>query len=487
MSHPLEYIHPRNIKHLSQHLESLIETYLWAKVLLGLVLGLVAGFLLGPTVGLVSEQTAQAIGSWLVLPGNIFLTIIQMIVVPLVLASVVRGIASSPSMKQLKQTGVRLIVYFLFTTTLAVTIGLTLSGVLKPGTLIDIETAVEEGVATNAGVEIDTPSGISDIPEGVVSVIPSNPFTAAVEMDMLGIVIFSIIFGLALISIDPKQSKPLLDLLGSLQSVVMRVVKWVMRLAPFAVFGFIAQVTLQTGLESMAGLGAYVGVVLLALSIMLLVYVFIAFFVGGIKPWSFFSKIREAQLLAFSTNSSVAVMPVSMKTAEESFRVRPSISQFVIPIGATINMDGTAVFHGVATMFLTQAYGMDLGLGALIALVATVIGASIGTPATPGVGMIMLSAVLTSAGIPLEGVALIIGVDRVLELFRTVTNVSGDITASIVMNALSPTHETYEQETAREAASEAIRKKTGEDVITGEVKVPGGHGFLHRFFHPFGG
>lgn len=485
MSNPLQYIHPRNLKYFSESLDSLVRTHLWAKVILGLVLGILVGIFLGPTTGMVDATTAKIIGSWLVLPGNIFLALIQMIVVPLILASVVRGIASSPSTKQLKKMGLRLVIYFLCTTTVAVILGLGLTAWLKPGTFIDIETAPSENLAV--GIDQTKSSNIiSDIPDGVVSILPENPLNSAVEMDMLGIVIFSLIFGLALVSIDPKQSKPLLDLLGSLQSVVMRVVKWVMKLAPLAVFGFIAQVTLQTGLDSMTGLGMYIGVLLLALSLMLMLYAGIAFFVGGIRPWTFFAKLREVQLLAFSTNSSVTVMPVSIKTAEESFHVRPSVSQFVIPIGATVNMDGTAVFQGVATLFLTQAYGMDLGLGALVALVFTVIGASIGTPATPGVGIIMLSAVLTGAGIPLEGIALIIGVDRVLELFRTVTNVSGDITASIVMNTLSPAQESYDQEIAREQMSEAIRKKTGEDVITGEVNVPEEHGLFYRVFHPFG-
>jgi len=490
MTNPLELIHVRNLKYLSKHLESLVESYLWAKVLLGMVLGLVTGILLGPTVGLVDRETAYTIGNWLVLPGKVFLTAIQMIVVPLILASVVRGIASSGSMEQLKNTGLRLAGYFLLTTTVAVSIGIALAMAIKPGTFVDMEgflaspsnDAAEDVRELEEGVS--APSA-ADIPESVVAILPDNPFSAAVEMNMLQIVIFSIIFGLALISISPKQSKPLLDLLGSLQSVVMRVVKWVMYLAPLAVFGFIAQVTLETGLEALVGVGVYVGVVLLGLLLLLLVYTTIVFFAGGISPWKFFAGVREAQLLAFSTNSSVAVMPVSIKVAQEKFRVRPSIAQFVIPIGATVNMDGTALFQGVATLFLTQAYGIDIAFGALLALVVTVIGASIGTPATPGVGIVVLSAVLSGAGIPLEGVALIIGVDRVLELFRTVANVSGDITASVVMNALTPTKESYEEEEAMERAAEKVREETGEDVVTGELVPEESRGLLYKLLHPF--
>lgn len=487
MKNPLSAIHPRNIKHLSFYLESLIESYLWAKVLLGMILGISVGILLGPSVGLVNKETAHAIGSWLVLPGNIFLTMIQMIVIPLVVASVIRGIASSSGLDQLKKIGSRLIIYFLCTTVVAVTIGIGLALLIKPGAYIDINAIVSQDSvreAENVAKE-QASSGQQSLPENVVSIIPENPFSAAVEMDMLGIVIFSLIFGIALISIEPKQSKPLLDLLGSLQSVVMRVIKWVMKLAPFAVFGFMAQVTLQTGLESMVGLGVYIGVVLLGLSLMLLVYMLVVLFVGGVSPWKFLAGVREAQLLAFSTNSSVAVMPVSIKVAEEKFKVRPSIAQFVIPIGATVNMDGTALFHGIATLFLTQAYGMDIAFSAILALVATVIGASIGTPATPGVGMVMLSAVLSSAGIPLAGIALIIGVDRVLELFRTVTNVSGDIVASIVMNKITPNTQSYEEELEEQRAVESVQEKTGEDVLTGEIETKNQHGLLYKLFHPF--
>jgi Na+/H+-dicarboxylate symporter len=485
---PFLAIHPRNIKHLSHYLESLVESYLWAKVLLGMILGVSTGILLGPSVGLVNEDTAHTLGSWLVLPGNIFLTIIQMIVIPLVVASVIRGIASSSGIDQLKKVGIRLLLYFLCTTTIAVTIGIGLAMLVKPGSYVDINAIISQESVTKAESFVEGENAKNQeqsLPENVVSIIPENPFNAAVEMDMLGIVIFSVIFGLALISIEPRQSKPLLDLLGSLQSVVMRVVRGVMKLAPFAVFGFMAQLTLQTGLDSLLGLGVYIGVVLSGLFLMLLVYTLIVFLVGGVSPWRFFSGIREAQLLAFSTNSSVAVMPVSIRVAEEKFYVRPSITQFVIPIGATVNMDGTALFHGIATLFLTQAYGMDITFGALLALVVTVIGASIGTPATPGVGMVMLSAVLTSAGIPLAGIALIIGVDRVLELFRTVTNVSGDIVASIVMNKITPNKQSYQEEMEEQRTIEAVQEKTGEDVLTGEIKTENQHGLLYKLFHSF--
>jgi len=210
--------------------------------------------------------------------------------------------------------------------------------------------------------------------------------------------------------------------------------------------------------------------VLCGLLCLLVFYMVIVFMVGRINPWRFLQAVRQVQLLAFSTNSSVAVLPVSMQTAEEKLQVRPSTAQFVLPIGATVNMDGTALFHGAATLFLTQVYGIEVGFGMLLALVVTAIGASIGTPATPGVGIIILSVVLSGVGVPVEGVALIVGVDRILELFRTATNVTGDIVASVVIDRFVEAPETYEQEIQSQAAIEAVQAEHDEDVVTGSYR-----------------
>ena len=468
MSHPLELIYPRNLKHLASSLDGLVRTHLWARVLLGMVLGLEVGILLGPSLALVSGETANLIAAWLVLPGNIFLTIIQMIVVPLVVASVIRGIAASGSMEQLKSTGVRLLIYFLCTTTIAITIGIAASTLVQPGTYVDNSALTTGDVATGAIEENIEGTSLSfhELPNALVSILPDNPLSAAVEMNMLQVVLFSIIFGLALVSLKPEKSKPLLELLGSLQSVVMRVVSWVMHLAPYAVFGFMAQVAIETGFSALLGIGVYVATILGGLLALICFYLIVVATLGGISPGRFLAAARPVQLLAFSTNSSVAVMPLTMKTAEEKLGVRLSTAQFVAPIGATVNMDGTALFHGAATLFLTQVYGLEVGIGMLVALVATAIGASIGTPATPGVGIVILSVVLTSVGVPLEGVALIIGVDRVLELFRTAVNVTGDLTASVVVDRFVPSTRTYEEEVAAQSQVEKVAERTGEDVVT---------------------
>lgn len=485
MTHPLELIHPRNLKHLSHSLQGLIATQLWAKVLLGMLLGLGVGIVLSPSFGLVSQTVADMAAAWLVLPGNIFLTVIQMIVIPLVVASVIRGIAASGSTEQLKSTGIRLVLYFLFTTIVAIVIGVVVTSILKPGEHIDTE-AFTLSASSAAHVEETIASegfSIATLPQTLVDVLPSNPLSAAVEMNMLQIVLFSIVLGLALVSLRPERSKPLLELLGSLQYVVMRIVSWVMVLAPYAVFGFIAQITIETGFTAMLGIGMYVGTMFVALGVLMCFYLLVVLVVARMSPWRFLRAVRQAQLLAFSTNSSVAVLPVTLKTVEEKLNVRPSTAQFVLPIGATVNMDGTALFHGAATLFLTQVYGIEVGVGMLIALVATAIGASIGTPATPGVGIVILSVVLAGVGVPVEGVALIVGVDRVLELFRTATNVTGDMVAATVLDKITPSEVSYEDEVKQQDAIEEVQEETGEDVVTGSFDH--GKGVFAKLLHMF--
>lgn len=214
----------------------------------------------------------------------------------------------------------------------------------------------------------------------------------------------------------------------------MTVVQWAMLLAPVAVFGLLAQTTMNTGLGALLGMAVYVATVLGGLLILMLVYLVIVVVVTGRNPWSFLEAIREVQLLAFSTSSSAAVMPLSIKIAEEKLNVRSSISQFLIPLGATVNMNGTALYQGVAAVFLAQVFEVNLSLPSLLLIVVMTVGASIGSPATPGVGIVILSTVLVSVGIPASGIALIIGVDRILDMSRTAINVTGDLTACLVMD-----------------------------------------------------
>ncbi|NLA11812.1 MAG: dicarboxylate/amino acid:cation symporter [Firmicutes bacterium] len=438
-------IHPEPLTRLVRHLQSLIQGKLWVKILVAMVAGITTGVLLSPQRGLIGLETAELIGSWLALPGNIFLGAIQMIVVPLIFASIIRGLAAGEDMEYLRRTGVRVVLYFLITTVLAIIIGLLVSTAINPGRFIDAGISAQLAPVGLNG-EVGESPALGSLPEIVIGLIPQNPLGSMVNGEMLQIVLFAVIVGLALVSMAPRQAKPLLSLLGSLQEVCMTIVRWAMLLAPLAVFGLLAQVTIKVGLDALLGMAAYVGTVLLGLLLMLAVYLIIIALYCRQNPFSFLRAVREVQLLAFSTSSSAAVMPLSMQTAEEKLKVRPSISQFVIPLGASINMDGTALYQGAATVFLAQVYGVELGLPALLLIVVTAVGASIGTPATPGVGIVVLTMVLQSVGIPPSGIAMIIGVDRILDMSRTALNVTGDLTASLVLDRMVGGKKTAEEQ-----------------------------------------
>lgn len=430
----LERLHPRSLRHLASQLASLTEHRLWLKVLIGMALGLATGIVLGPTLGLVDPATGTLIGSWLALPGQLFLASIQMIVIPLVFASIILGLASSENAEQLKRLGAAVTVYFIITTALAAAIGLWIGQLMQPGIALG-KTAVPSTAAL-ASPDVLAPPGLSELPAVLIGLLPGNPLGSMVEGQMLQIVIFSIIVGIALVTMSPTQSRPLLDLLSSLQQVCMTVVRWAMWLAPVAVFGLMARLMTQLGVNALLGMAHYVLTVLAGLAILFVLYLLIVWVSSRMRPMAFLRATRELLLLAFSTSSSAAVMPLSIKTAEQQLAVRPSVAQFVIPLGATINMNGTALYQGAATVFLAQVYGIDIGLAGMLLVVALAVGASIGSPATPGVGIVILATVLATVGIPPEGVALILGVDRILDMSRTAINVAGDLIACLVMDRI---------------------------------------------------
>lgn len=465
----LAQLHPRGLLRLADDVQGLLTSRLWLQIIVGLALGVGVGILLGPEVALVSRPTAAVIGEWVALPGHLFLGAIQMIVVPLVFASVIRGIASNESADQLRKTGSRLVVYFLGTTSVAVVLGCTVGLLLRPGARVDA--AVKETMRSAANLAPDVGGGAAEalslgaIPSNIVSLLPANSLSALANAEMLQVVILALVFGLALVSMPPKTSRPMLEFLGSLEEVCMTVVRWVMVLAPVAVFGLIAKVTLSTGWAILGSLGFYVATVLLGLGCLLVFYIGIVAIVARRQPFTFLAQIKDAMLMAFSTNSSAATMPVSLRVAEENVGIRPSTARFIIPIGATVNMDASALYQALATLFVAQLYGIELSLPSLVVLLLTVVGASIGTPATPGVGIAILSSVLQSVGIPLEGLALIIGVDRVLELFRASLNVTGDLVCCAVMDRWVPAELSADEEREREAARELERERTGVDTL----------------------
>ncbi|MDY6981109.1 MAG: dicarboxylate/amino acid:cation symporter, partial [Pseudomonadota bacterium] len=429
-----------------------------------------------PQTGLVDKEIAITLGEWLALPGKLFLAFIQMIVVPLILASIVRGIAAASDIQQLKSTGLWLGIYFITTTIAAVTIGISLGLFLKPGAYVDAQSLLGDTPAATVQTESleqqvdeftrqETPLSLQTAPEKVTELLPTNPMSSMVEGDMLQIVIFAIVIGIGLLSLPPKSARPLMELFGSIQSVCMAIVGAVMTLAPLAVFGLLAQAMIKAGPQVITGLGVYSGAVVLGMAILLGFYLLIVLLVARRNSWHFMAAIREPFLLAFSTDSSAATMPITVKSAEEELKVRPSIAQFIVPLGATVNMGGTALYQGLATIFMAQMFEIELPISALVALVITAVGASIGTPAVPGVGIIVLATILGSVGVPLTGLALIIGVDRLLERFRTSLNVTGDLVACVVMDRYMPARQSHREEVQLQEETEQQRRNSAADVI----------------------
>jgi Na+/H+-dicarboxylate symporter len=249
--------------------------------------------------------------------------------------------------------------------------------------------------------------------------------------EMLSIIIFALIVGVAMISLPKESSKPLLDILESVQKITMKVVSWAMRLAPFAAFGLMVDIAARVGLTALTGLGAYMITVVIGLFLMMGVYIIIIKVFAGRPFFATFRMMKEAQLLAFSTSSSAAVMPLTIKTAEEKMKIKPKISQFIVPLGATINMDGTALYQIIAVFFLAQLFDINLSFTTILLISLTALAASIGAPSAPGTGIVILSTILIAAGIPPIGVILLLGVDRILDMTRTMVNVTGDLTACL--------------------------------------------------------
>jgi Na+/H+-dicarboxylate symporter len=332
--------------------------------------------------------------------------------------------------------GIRIIPYFVLTTCIAVSIGILLATIIKPGAFID-PTMIQAVMNENTAVSARTFQDLT-VPERIANLIPTNFTQAALENNLLQIVIFAIIVGVVIINVPESTVKPFKDLCVAGQVISMKVISWAMMIAPYAVFGLLCNLTIKIGFSAITGVATYALTVLFGLILMLGVYALILVFIAKYNPLDFFKSIKEVQLLAFSTSSSAATMPFTIRASEENLNVEPAIARFVIPLGATINMDGTALYQAIAAIFLCQVFGVDLSLSETLLLIITTVGASIGTPATPGVGIVVLATILVGIGVPGEGIGLILGVDRILDMCRTTVNVTGDLTASTVMNRLLP-------------------------------------------------
>lgn len=419
---------------------SILSQKLWVQILIGLFLGAVTGLSLSPHgLALIDWEYAFPLGEWLSLPGIIFLGLIQMVIIPLVACSIILGICETASVEFLRRMGLRVLLYFVVTTTIAIIIGLSLVNTIKPGVQIDsglIQAALDSDAMVGR-IPKETFEDLT-IPERVANLVPTNLAKASLDKNMLQIVIASILIGIAMLVIPKKHEKPFHELCTSGQMITMEIIGWAMRLAPYAVFGLLTNITIRLGPQAFVSVAVYMAVVICGLICMVSVYMFILALIARVNPVSFLKSIREVQLLAFSTSSSAATMPFSIAAAEEKLNVRPDISRLIIPLGATVNMDGTAMYQVIAALFLCQVFGIDLEMHEMVLLVITTVGASIGTPGTPGVGIVVLATILAGIGVPAEGLALILGVDRILDMCRTTVNVTGDLTATLVMQRWLP-------------------------------------------------
>ena len=408
---------------------------LWWKVLLGMALGIFLGYLLSPTGGKVIDETSATVaGEWIALPGIIFLSLLKMVVIPLVITSIILGVTASGSLSFLKSIGTKAVLYFVITSFISIAIGVGVVKMIKPADYINSGFVEETMEATDAPFEI---FDSLTVPQRIENMMPVNFTEASLEKNMLQIVIFSILLGIIMLNLPKTTTQSFMQLCEFGQAASMKVIEWAMKLAPYAVFGLIANVTIQMGVETIAGVGAYMISVLLGLGLMLCVYLIIVSVVAKQNIFTFLKGIRNAQIFAFSTSSSAATMPFTLKAAEENLKLDSKVSRFIIPLGATINMDGTALYQAAAAVFLCALFNVELSNTELLLLMVTTVGASIGTPATPGVGIIVLATILSGIGVPPEGIAIILGVDRLLDMCRTTLNVTGDLVATAVMARLS--------------------------------------------------
>ncbi len=410
------------------------------KILIGMLLGLIFGFIM-----LQVDGGGEFVNNWIKPLGTIFVKLLKLIAIPLILASLIKGISDLKDISKFANIGLRTIGIYVFTTVVAITIGLVLVNILQPGDGVSDETIAKltSTYASDSGVQdkiaeasVQKSSGPLQFLEDMV---PENAFTALSNNKlMLQVIFFAIFLGISMLLIGEKKAEPLKNFFDSLNDVVLKMVDLIMLTAPYAVFALLASVVVSSGdPELLYALLYYSVVVILGLLLMVVFYLTVVGTVTKKNPFWFLKEISPAQLLAFSTSSSAATLPVTMERVEEHIGVDKEVSSFVLPVGATINMDGTSLYQAVAAVFIAQALGFDLTFADQLTIVLTALLASIGSAAVPGAGMVMLVIVLEAVGFPADklaiGLALIFAVDRPLDMCRTVINVTGDATVSMLV------------------------------------------------------
>jgi len=410
------------------------------KILIGMVLGLLFGYIM-----LQVDGGKDFVADWIKPLGTIFVKLLKLIAVPLILASLIKGISDLKDISKFKNIGLKTIGIYILTTVIAISIGLALVNVFQPGNGVSEETIAKltETYSENSSVKAKIAEASKQMDSGPLQfledMVPDNAFSALSNNKlMLQVIFFAIFLGISMLLIGEKKAAPLKDFFDSLNDVVLKMVDLIMLSAPYAVFALLANVVVSSDdPDILYALLKYAGVVVFGLTLMIVFYCILVATITKKNPLWFLKQISPAQLLAFSTSSSAATLPVTMERVEEHIGVDKEVSSFVLPVGATINMDGTSLYQAVAAVFIFQALGLDLTFADQITIVLTALLASIGSAAVPGAGMVMLVIVLESVGLPPEllpiGLALIFAVDRPLDMCRTVVNVTGDATVSMIV------------------------------------------------------
>lgn len=391
------------------------------KILIALIMGIVFGIISNFAF---SDQVKLVLNMWILKPvGNVFLRSIKMLVVPLVMFSLICGVTSISDMSKLGRVGGKIFSYYMLTTAIGVTIALFFANLLKPGL----------GVALTGGsseIKSAAPPFIMDI---LVNMVPTNPVEAMVKGDMLQIIVFSIVFGIA-VNIIGNPVKPLVNILNQINEVLLKMIGLIMSLAPYGVFALISSVVASQGIKVLLPLLKY----FFACVFVMIIHVVVVYggalkVLGGLSPVKFFKKFWPVMVLGLSTSSSNATIPMNLDTCEKKLGISKPVASFTIPFGATVNMDGTSIMQGVAALFIAQMYGIDLSVQQQLMIIMTATLASIGTAGVPSSGIVMLSMVLQQVGLPLEGVALVLSIDRLVDMARTAVNITGDAVGTLIV------------------------------------------------------
>lgn len=387
------------------------------KILISLVLSVIVGLMAG-------VEGLPFIKWWLAPIGTIFINLIKMVIVPIVFTSLVVGMTSLGDLKKLGRIGVKTIFIYMFTTAIAIMIGFAVAGVIHPG--IGLEMAAGEAVKVK-----EAPS----IMQVLVAMVPTNPVASMAKADILPTIVFALFVGVGILQVGGKKSQLLIDWFDAAAEVSYKIINMVMQFAPIGVFCLLLPVVAENGPKVLLPLLSVIACMAIGSIIhAVAIYSTMARVWAKISPIKFFEGVSEAILIAFTTCSSAATLPINMKNCQEKLGCSREISSFVLPLGATINMDGTAIYMGVCSLFIANVYGIDLTLAQMGMIVLTGTLASIGTAGVPGAGLIMLSMVLLSVGLPMEGLALVAGIDRILDMFRTTVNITGDAAVTCVIN-----------------------------------------------------